>query len=76
MTHAVVRYTNRIRAHSKTVNEQEPSLDDHAVGALAELAVAKALNKFFPAGFRKTDVGEYEVRATRRRNGELVVRQN
>lgn len=75
MTHAVVRHTNRIRAGSKPVNKQERSLEADAIGAVAELAVAKALNKFFPAGFRKTDVGEYEVRATKHRNGSLIVRE-
>lgn len=75
MTHAVVRYTNRIRANSKTVNEQEPSLEAHAIGAVSELAVAKALNKFFPSGFRETDVGEYEVRATTRKDGSLIIRE-
>ncbi|MEM4382422.1 MAG: hypothetical protein QXX19_09365 [Candidatus Caldarchaeum sp.] len=75
MTHAVVRYTNRIRANSKPVNKQERSLEADAVGAVSELAVAKALNKFFPAGFRETDVGEYEVRATTRKDGSLIIRE-
>jgi len=64
-------------AGAKGHNEQDylSSIVDHFVGAIAEMGVAKALNVFFPAGFRQTDAYFYEVRATTHKDGCLIVRE-
>jgi len=51
-------------------------LANEIVGAIGEMGVAKALNVFFPAGFRQTDAYFYEVRATTRKDGSLIVRES
>ena len=44
------------------------------VGVLGELAVARSLNIYFSGGFcGSADVGEFEVRATERENGRLIL---
>jgi hypothetical protein len=51
-------------------------LASEIIGAIGEMGVAKALNVFFPAGFKQTDAYFYEVRATTRKDGSLIIRES
>lgn len=50
----------------------------HIEGAMAEIAVAKALNRYWDAGvntFKAGDVGNIQVRHTKLAGGRLIVRE-
>jgi hypothetical protein len=77
--HAITRSINRTFTHSgdRLRNRWlEDGLASGIIGAIGEMGVAKALNVFFPAGFKQTDAYFYEVRATTRKDGSLIVREN
>lgn len=60
----------------RPVNNAADDADMQIDGAMAEMAVAKLLDKYFPNDF-KTDIShDIEVRTTRHPNGCLIVRQN
>jgi hypothetical protein len=67
----------RERLGSGHGEKEHGAWDRHLVGAIAELAVAKLLNRYWggaPADFGKAgDVAGYEVRATTHEHGHLVV---
>ncbi len=54
------------------------SWDVNIEGACAELAVAKAINKYWPGGvntFKAPDLEDIQVRWTPRKDGHLIVRK-
>jgi len=74
----VVRMTNALGRGNNTINS--PDLDRiwqfHIEGALAEMSVAKAYNKYWSSGdVNKLDIGSWEIRNTPRPDGDLVIRQ-
>jgi hypothetical protein len=69
-------------AHGRNADNHGPTADSawglHIVGTLGEMAVAKMLGIYWPEDFGRLDthtgdVGPYQVRATLRTSGRLIV---
>lgn len=73
-----MRYVQSARQGWVPVGGLDPCLEVNALGAAAEMAVAKALNQYFRAGVNTPndpDVGHaIEVRSTERPDGNLLIR--
>lgn len=73
-----IRNTNAVCRNAKGVNGSERThyWQNHIEGALAEMAVAKATNKFWSSGDKSNlDIGDWEIRCTPNPRGELVMRK-
>jgi hypothetical protein len=74
----VKRMVNAIGRGNNTINgpDKDRLWHFHVEGALAEMAVAKAANKFWSTGDKDaSDVGDWEVRQTPNPHGDLVLRE-
>jgi len=73
----VMRQTENIKLGRVTNHGADPkdAWGLHVAGALAEMALAKALGVYWSGahGFRSRDVLGYEVRTTHHQNGRLIV---
>ena len=74
------RQLNHIRAGNKSgggfIAFNDNGHEQHALGAVGELVVAKALGiPWEPAGLKCVDVGGYQVRATVYPTGKLIIRE-
>lgn len=76
----VLRQSESIRRKLKSKAVSESPFQISVEGALGEMAVAKALNRFWCCGvnsFKKADIGiDIQVRCRSRPDGELIVRPN
>jgi hypothetical protein len=77
--HAEIQQAKAIREGRRNHLGHARSMAAEITGALGEIAVAKALKLFWERdvhGFKRPDVSGFQVRATDRSNGALIVRDN
>lgn len=77
--HGVERYISALTRDARgklTSGQPENRADVDLIGCMAEMALAKALNLYWSGveEINSPDVGQYEVRSTRRLDGNLIIR--
>jgi hypothetical protein len=65
---------HRLKQRNRDSDLCHATFEDNIQGACAEMAVAKALDKFFPTNFEVDISNEWEVRHSVRKDASLIVR--